>query len=120
MPLKGEQAAPSKLSEAEYHTRLHLEEQKIFFIYLLSEAQSEMNMQELRHREGPSVNAWNFTKRISHLIIPGEGKIGSKQNWRIEKELFKSLSHVSSSGNEKKFCCTEAERPQQLNIDEFS
>ena len=39
---QGEQAALTKICEAEYHTRLLLEEQK----KPLSEARSEMNMQE--------------------------------------------------------------------------
>ena len=42
---QGEQAALTKISEAEYHTRLLVEEQKK---PLLSEARSEMNMQESR------------------------------------------------------------------------
>ena len=42
---QGEQAALSKLSEAEYHTRLLLEEQRN---QILSEARSEINMHELR------------------------------------------------------------------------
>ena len=42
---QGEQAARSKLSEAEYHTRLLLEAQRN---HQLSEARSELNMQELR------------------------------------------------------------------------
>ena len=41
---QGEQAALTKISEAEYHTRLLLEEQK----KPLSEARSETNMQESR------------------------------------------------------------------------
>ena len=41
---QGEQAALTKISEAEYHTRLLLEEQK----KPLSEARSEMNLQESR------------------------------------------------------------------------
>ena len=41
---QGEQAALSKICEAEYHTRLPLEEQK----KPLSEARSEMNLQESR------------------------------------------------------------------------
>ena len=43
--LEEKKVAVSRLSEAEYHTRLLLEEQKD---YLLSEARSELDMQELR------------------------------------------------------------------------
>ena len=93
---QGEQAAPSKLSEAEYHTRLLLEEQKN---HLLSDARSEMNVQEswvesadsglsVNEAYRFSLNAWNFTRRVSHLIIPGEEDwIGSVQNWSKEKAL---------------------------------
>ena len=35
--------------------------------------------------------AWNPTKRIRDMIIPGENKFGSTRNWEIEKELFKKL-----------------------------
>ena len=42
---QGEQAAPSKLCEKEFHARLLLEEQQK---HLLSEARSEMNVQESR------------------------------------------------------------------------
>ena len=81
--------------------KLLLEEQK----KPLSEARSEMNLQESRvesaDRAGSRwiqcrrfiLNAWNSTRRISHLITPGERQIGSIQNWRTEKELFSE--HVS-------------------------
>ena len=45
---QGEQAALTKISEAEYHTRLLLEEQKK---PLWSEARSEMNLPRIKGRE---------------------------------------------------------------------
>ena len=81
-------------------------------------ARSEMNMQELTVESADwlavnqahrfILNGWNSTKRISHLIIRGERKIGSFQNWRMEIEEL------------KKFSCTETKRAQQLRIDELS
>ena len=38
-----------------------------------------------------ALSAWNCTKRIHCRTIAGERKIGSIQNWRKEKELFKRI-----------------------------
>ena len=70
---RGEQAALSKLSETEYHTRLFLEEPKN---HLLSETRSEMNMQE---------------SRVESADRALRRKIGSIQICRTEKELFNKL-----------------------------
>ena len=45
----------------------------------------------VNHTYGLIFSVWNSTKRISHMISPGERKSGSMQNWRIKKELFKKL-----------------------------
>ena len=96
-PVQEEQITLSKLFEDAYHTRLLLEGQQN---HILSDARSELDQQELRVDCGDRtlrqanrfiLNAWNSTRRISHLIIPGERKICSTQNWRKEKELFKKL-----------------------------
>ena len=82
---QGEQAALSKLSAAECHTRLLLEEQRS---QILSEARSEMNMQDFcfekkqKVQTWPSVNLndrfilieWNSTTRIRCTRIPAEGE----------------------------------------------
>ena len=75
---QGEQAALSKLSEAEHHTRILLEEHRN---QILSEARSEMNVYEFKGREcrhgSPWIktsrfilNACNSTRRISHFHDP--------------------------------------------------
>ena len=66
---QGEQKkALSRLSEAEYHTRLLLEEQKN---HILSEARSELNMQELR------VESADMAFHESGLLLPpGESVVG--------------------------------------------
>ena len=73
---QGEQAALTKISEAEYHTRLLLEEQK----KPLSEARSETNMQESRvesaDRAGsPWIKAADSFS--THGTLPGESVIWS-------------------------------------------
>ena len=93
---QGEKAAPLKLSEAEYHTRLLLEEQKN---HLMSEAQSEARIKSRKRRQG---SPWiKPTDSISmHGTLPGESVIwsflkrerlatGSIQNWRKVQVLFK-------------------------------
>ena len=103
------QAALSKLSEVEHHTRLLLEEQKN---HLLPEARSEMSMQvfktghSLKQAHRFILNAWNSTRRTSHLIIPEEKRLAlhriegkrksssrnscenSPRNGRIEEDLL--------------------------------
>ena len=88
---EGEEAASSKLSEAKYHTILLLEEQRN---QILSEARSEMNMQELM--PGSADMALRESHRQVHChrmelhqanqkkLELRQSKSGSMQNWRIE------------------------------------
>ena len=68
--MRADQAAPgqkvslSKLSEAEYHTRMFLEEQKG---YSLSEARSELNLQELKVK--------NADRALQESGLPGKSSI---------------------------------------------
>ena len=71
---QGEQAALSKLSEAEYHTRILLEEHGK---EILSEARSEMNVHELKSRNCRHGSPWikpadSFS---THATLPGESVI---------------------------------------------
>ena len=87
-----------KLSEAEYHTRLLLEEQRN---QILSEAKYEMNIQELkRESANMALRELNRQVRSHHVDLPpyesymrilGESSPGSKQTSRTEKERFKKL-----------------------------
>ena len=101
----GEQAAISRLFEAEHLTRLLLQEK---VNQILSEARSATNMDDLEKqkvRTLPSVSqtdaciliAWNFTKRIRYVRIPGESNSVPMWNWRVEKELSKK--HVVELSN---------------------
>ena len=97
MPPEEKKQLYQRLSETEYHSRLLPEEQKN---HMLSEARSELNLQELRvesadralHESDSTVNAWNSTRRIIYLTIAGERMIGCLQNWRKEKKLFKNIA----------------------------
>ena len=90
---QGEKAALSRLSEAEYHTRLLLEEQKN---RKLSEARSELNMQELRFETA------DRALQDSGLQLHFQ---------RIELHQANQLSHHSK--REKKWPCTELKRRER-------
>ena len=90
---RGEKVAPSRPLEAEYHTILLLQEQKD---YLLSEARSELVMQELRvesaDRALQESGLQHRSQRMelcqaNHRIIPGERRTGYAQNWTSYQKL---------------------------------
>ena len=96
-PKESRQPLP-KLSEAEYHTILVLEEQKVSNIvcstigkYIYTELKVGSADMALRESYRCILIAWNSTKQITHTIIAREKKFGSMRNWVIEKELFKKL-----------------------------
>ena len=109
--LNREQIMPPKENRQLYQNSLKRNITRHYFLRN-QRARSEMNMQELTVESADwlsvILNASNSTKRISHLIIRGERKIGSFQNWRMEIEEL------------KKFSCAETKRAQQLRIDELS
>ena len=98
---QGENAALSKPSEAENHTRLLLGEQEN---HILSEARSELNMQELRVRADGALHEAN------------QYRIGGKRKSSSRNSFEKSVG----DGRIEKFCSTEAARAQQLRRDELS
>ena len=68
--------------------------------YLLSEARSELEMQQLRVADRAlqesglqhhSQRMVLYTRRINDLIIPRERSIGFQQNWTGEKRFFKRI-----------------------------
>ena len=96
---EGEDAASSRLSGAEHHTRLLFEEHRN---QILSEARSEKDMQEVRsenadkwspanHTDKFILIALNPTIRIRKTKTHGEHRLGSKQNWKTVKDLNKKL-----------------------------
>ena len=82
--------------------------------YLLTEARSELDMQELRVEGADralqesglqsSLKGWNFTSLERRERVLQEGRV-------------RSLLEIEEL---KKMCCTEAERAKQLRIDELS
>ena len=116
---QGENAALSKLSEAECHTTLLLEEQKNHF---LSEARSRLQTGlSINQAYGFIRNAWNSTRRISFLTLHGEKDwICTELEERdtvLQETRMRNLLEMKEL---KKFCCAETERAQQLRIDELS
>ena len=93
--LEEKKVAVSRLSEAEYHTRLLLEEQKDF---LLSEARSELDMQELRvesaDRALQEPGLWlHFQRMDLYFIIWSfqERRIGYALDWTEQKDSLKKI-----------------------------
>ena len=59
--------------------------------------------------------------RYLYMRTHGENRLGSKQNWETEKELIKKVVwELSGSGRIEKICLTEAERTEQLRVDDLS
>ena len=97
---QGEQAALSKICEAEYHTRLPLEEQK----KPLSEARSEMNLQESRVESADRAlresrpQVWSDIVTVPQplgLRVPWPGVI-----WWQNRDTRRRLHTFSSPGDE--------------------
>ena len=87
--VRGERVAQAKLSEAEDHTRRHLEEQKD---YLLIEAQSELYKQELR------VHCADRALHESGMQLPSQ-----------RMELYQANQSTEQSHREKRWLSTEFE-----------
>ena len=97
---QGEKAALSRLSGAEYHTILLLEEQKN---HVLSEARSELNMQELRVENADRAvqesslqlhyQRMGSTERISNLIVTRERE---RRFGQAQKSFF-NVDHVTTN-----------------------
>ena len=64
---------------------------------------------------------WNSTKRISHLIIPRERRIGNAQHWTEERVLQEDrMRNLQEIWELNQLCCTEAERVKHLRRDDRS
>ena len=96
---EGAEAASSKLSEAGYHAKLLLEEQRN---HMLCEARSEMNVQE-RKKESAEMALRESSRPIHcHRMelcqasqryenSPVRASLAPCRIWRIEKDFFKKL-----------------------------
>ena len=65
------------------------------------------------------LNAWNPSRRISHVIIPREKDwlCSDLEERALQETRMRNFQEMEEL---KKFCCTEAERAQQLRVDELS
>ena len=131
-PPKESTAPSSKLSEAEYHTRLLLEEQRN---QILSEARSEMNVQEFLKKKKKSADMVlrESNRQIhSHRMGLYQANQVYENSRREQIPLFAEMENRERDVQESrirtlqaieeltKICCTEAERTQRLRMHELS
>ena len=122
--LEEKKVAVSRLSEAEYHTRLLLEEQKD---YLLSEARSELDMQELRvesaDRALQEPGLWLHFQRMDLYLLSDHSKREElAMHWIGQNRKTPSRrSYEESSGDrriEKMWCTEEIIEKRRYSIQE--
>ena len=126
---QGENTALSKLSEAEYHTRLLLEEQKN---HVFSEARSELNLQEERvESAGRALHESHLQLHFQCMGLHQANQLSDHpkklKDWlcteleKRERALQENrMKNLQETEELKKLCCTEAERAQQVRIYELS
>ena len=94
---QGEQEALSKLSEAEFHSRILLEERRN---HLLSEAKFEVLLQERRAERADSsrsaLNAQKMSRRSKNSSVRDTNKSHLLRNYNAEKEHIEKLVYTPS------------------------